>query len=158
MSERRTLLDEIQQRRPFRSASQEATLGLLRTSDVLRRFLAKVLEPAGITQQQYNVLRILRGAGEEGLPTLSIADRMVEQTPGITRLIDRLERKGWVERRRTAEDRRRVVCTLTASGLELLNQLDDPMNEADDSCLAMLTQEQQHQLIDLLDQIRAGHR
>ena len=83
---------EIRQNRPFRSRSQEASLGLFRTADLLRRRFHAVLEPKGITQQQYNVLRILRGAGDGGLPTLTIAERMVERTPGITRLLDRLER------------------------------------------------------------------
>src|SRR5688572_9880482 len=89
---------EIKQARPFRSMAEEAALAVLRTADVLRRRLSEAMEPVGITMQQYNVLRILRGAGEGGLPTLEIADRMLERQPGITRLLDRLERKGWIER------------------------------------------------------------
>ena len=100
-----TLQHEIQQSHPFRSHSQEAVLGILRTADLLRRVISQIVEPWGITQQQYNVMRILRGAGDEGLPTLTIAQRMVERTPGITRLIDRLESKGWVERTRCPNDR-----------------------------------------------------
>ena len=90
-----------------------------------------MIEPYGITPQQYNVLRILRGAGAEGLPTLSIGERMIEQTPGVTRLVDRLERKGLVERTPCAKDRRRVFCRMTAKGLELLKELDDPVNRWD---------------------------
>ena len=112
--------EEIQQSKPFRSRSQEAYLALLRTADDSKRYMTRVLEPAGVTIQQYNVLRILRGAGKEGLPTLVVADRMLERTPGVTRLIDRMERKGWVERSRCTEDRRRVWCKITGSGLELL--------------------------------------
>ncbi len=147
---------EIQQNRPFSSKSQEASLGLLRTTDQLRRRFVAVLEPAGVTFQQYNVLRILRGAGDEGLPTLAIAERMIERTPGITRLLDRLEDKGWVERERSAEDRRRVDCRVTAAGLELLADLDGPMDQADDEALAFLSEDEQSQLIGLLDRIRRG--
>ena len=158
MSPPTTLREEIQQRRPFRSAKQEATLGLLRTADVVRRHFSQVLEPAGITQQQYNVLRILRGAGVDGLPTLSIIDRLLERTPGITRLIDRLEKKGWVERRRDTTDRRQVVCTINAAGLKLLDELDPVMDRADDECMATLEIGEQRMLIELLDKVRSSYR
>src|SRR3954449_5749780 len=107
----------------FRSREQQATLGLLRTSDALKRSLAQVIEPHGITPQQYNVLRILRGAGPDGLPTLTIGERMIEQTPGVTRLVDRLERKGLVTRAPCPTDRRRVFCRITPKGLDLLTEL-----------------------------------
>src|SRR5947209_9299865 len=103
----------------FRSREQEATLGLLRTADAMKRSLAQVIEPHGITPQQYNVLRILRGAGPDGLPTLSIGGRMIEQTPGVTRLVDRLVRKDLVARNPCAKDRRRVFCRITPKGLDL---------------------------------------
>lgn len=131
-------------------------LGLLRTSDMVRRRIQEIVEPAGITLQQYNVLRILRGAGEKGLPTLAIARRMLEQTPGITRLIDRLEAKGWVRRERQRDDRRLVLCRIAASGLELLASLDAPVQQADSSLLEMLAEEERRQLILLLDRIREG--
>ena len=148
---------EIQQRQPFRSRAHEAVVGLLRTTDVLRRQFEKFVAPYGITLQQYNVLRILRGAGEEGLPTLSIAERMIEETPGITRLLDRLEAKGLVWRKRCPEDRRQVLCYLTPAGLDLVNRLDEPVHEADQTVLANLSPEQQETLCRLLDAIRAGH-
>ncbi len=151
-----TLQQEIQQSRPFRSRSQEATLGILHTADLLRRVITKVIEPWGITHQQYNVLRILRGAGPEGLPTLTIAQRMVERTPGITRLLDRLEAKHWVERSRRTDDRRQVMCQLSEAGLELVNELDGPINQFDDACLATLETVEQEQLIGLLDRAREG--
>ena len=88
-----TIARELKQKKPFPSKAEEAAVTLMRTADVLRRFIGTVIEPHGITSQQYNVLRILRGAGERGLPTLEIAERMIESTPGITRLIDRLETK-----------------------------------------------------------------
>jgi len=155
MSRRGTLKTEISQKRPFRSASQEAVLGLLRTTDLIRRHFAKVLGPKGITQQQYNVLRILRGAGGEGLPTLTIAERMVERTPGITRLIDRLVTKDLVSRGRAEGDRRCVVCQISRQGLDLLANLEAPMGQADDEILSMLSHTEQETLIDLLDRIRS---
>lgn len=157
MRERTSVLQrEIKQTRPFRSTSQEALLGLMRTTDLLQRRLAKVLAPAGITQQQYNVLRILRGAGPDGLPTLAIADRMIERTPGVTRLIDRLVAKGWVGRQRASDDRRRVDCRITQEGLALLDSLEDPMNRFDDELLGMLHIEEQLLLVRLLDRVREG--
>jgi DNA-binding MarR family transcriptional regulator len=148
---------EIRQRRPFSSPGQEAALGLLRTADVLRRFVARVLEPYDVTPQQYNVLRILRGAGTDGLPTLTIGERMLEDSPGVTRLIDRLAAKGLVDRARSTEDRRQVLCRITSAGLDLLARMDEPMTGSDEHALKMLTVDEQKQLIRLLDRIRAGH-
>lgn len=149
---------EIQQQKPFRSPSQEAVVALLRTADVVRRFIARVLDPFEVTPQQYNVLRILRGAGETGIPTLAIADRMIEETPGITRLLDRLEAKGLVRRERCPEDRRQVLCYSTPAGLDLLTRIDGLMDEADEAALGALTPEEIAQLLRLLDAVRAGHR
>lgn len=151
------LQQEIRQTRPFRSRHQEAVLALLRTTDVVRRHLARIVEPHGITLQQYNVLRILRGAGEEGIPTLAIGERMIEQTPGITRLLDRLEAKGLVCRKRCTEDRRQVLCWLTGPGRALLASLDGTMDALDDGALGMLAPAEVDALIRLLDQVRAGH-
>lgn len=152
------LAKEIRQRRPFRSLGQEAVLGLMRTTDLVRRGIARVLEPFDVTPQQYNVLRILRGAGEEGLPTLEIGDRMVEQAPGITRLLDRLEAKGLVTRKRCPEDRRQVLCWLTPAGRELVERLDEPVDQADATALDMLTDEEKRELIRLLDRVRTSLR
>ncbi|HET9227203.1 MAG TPA: MarR family transcriptional regulator [Thermoanaerobaculia bacterium] len=158
MSERESAIQrEIRQTRPFRSLSQEGVVALLRTADVVRRYIARVLEPYGITPQQYNVLRILRGAGAEGLPTLTIAERMIEEAPGITRLLDRLEAKGMVRRQRCPEDRRQVLCFAQPSGLDLLNRIDGAMDEADDAVLGQLSDEDKTQLIRLLDAVRASH-
>ncbi len=98
MTRKSRLQAEIRQTRPFASASEEASLALLRTSDRLARRIAAMVEPREITAQQYNVLRILRGSHPGRLPTLEIAERMIEQAPGITRLLDRLEAKGLVVR------------------------------------------------------------
>jgi MarR family transcriptional regulator, organic hydroperoxide resistance regulator len=149
---------EIRQGKPFRSRGQEVVVALLRTADLVRRVVARTLEPYDITPQQYNVLRILRGAGEQGLPTLEIAERMIEQAPGITRLLDRLEAKGLVRRERCREDRRQVLCWLTAPGLELVERLDAPVDSADVEAVASLSPEDQERLLRLLDAVRAGHR
>jgi DNA-binding MarR family transcriptional regulator len=141
----------------FRSREQQATLGLLRTADAMKRSLAQVIDPHGITSQQYNVLRILRGAGPEGLPTLTIGERMIEQTPGVTRLVDRLERKGLVERNPCPNDRRRVFCRITSKGLELLTDLDEPVNRWDTQALSVLQPSDLDSLITLLDRVRASN-
>ncbi len=148
---------EIHQRRPFRSPAHEAVVGLLRTSDLLRRSVAAVVETQGITTQQFNVLRILRGAGAEGLPTLVVAERMVEQTPGVTRLLDRLEAKGLVRRERCSKDRRQHLCWITQEGRTLLERLDGPVLAASERSLARLSEAQRITLIRLLDAIRQAH-
>jgi DNA-binding MarR family transcriptional regulator len=148
---------EIKQSKPFASVGEEAVVGLMRTADVVRRHLAGVIEPEDITAQQYNVLRILRGAGERGLPTLEIADRMIEQAPGITRMIDRLIAKQLVIRERCAEDRRVVYCAITEEGRRMLARLDDRVQQADRAALGALTDEDLRKLITLLDAVRAKH-
>jgi DNA-binding MarR family transcriptional regulator len=150
----KNIVQELKQTKPFPSKAQEVAVALLRTADVLRRLVGAVVEPMGITVQQYNVLRILRGAGEKGLPTLDIAERMIETTPGITRLIDRLETKELVSRERCPTDRRQVFCRITKSGLTLLDQLDTPMIEAANSALGHLKKHELASLIDLLDRTR----
>jgi len=147
--------DEIRQRVPFRSREQEALLALLRTADLLRRRLTQIVEPGGLTPQQYNVLRILRGAGPQGLPTLEIAERMVEHAPGITRLLERLERKGLVRRRRCPQDARRVLCFSSPAGLALLARLDTAMAAADGEPFRGFSSQETRTLLDLLDRVRA---
>jgi len=150
-----SLAREIRQRRPFRSRRHEAALGLLKTADLLRTRASKVIAPFGVTDQQYNVLRILRGAGRDGLPTLEISERMIERAPGITRLVDRLEKKALVSRRRCARDRRRVYCVLAPAGARLLARMDAPVERMDDLLRALGTADLET-LIRLLDAIRAG--
>lgn len=147
---------ELKQNRPFAAPTQEAAVSLIRTADLMRRSIAAVVEPHGLTPQQYNVLRILRGAGDNGLPTLEIAERMIEQTPGITRLIDRLELKQLVSRERSVTDRRQVFCRITRAGLALLTRLDEPIVEAEQEALGVLSERQLGQLLSLLDRARNG--
>src|ERR1700716_783404 len=115
---------EIRQRRPFPSLAQEAVVALMRTTDLVRRQVTALVAPYGITPQQFNVLRILRGAGADGLPTLEVADRMIEQTPGVTRLLDRMEVKELVRRQRCPKDRRQHLCWITPRGLAVLEKID----------------------------------
>ena len=155
---RRSVAEEINQRTPFASAGQEAMVGLLRTADVIRWTLGQGMAPAGLTLQQYNVLRILRGAGSEGLPTLEIGTRMVERQPGVTRLVDRLIRKGFVERSRSEADRRVVLCAITPDGLALLAELDQVVEAADKAVKNALGEGRLDQLIESLDLLRAELR
>ena len=104
---------ETKQKHLVHSRQQDAIVSILRTANYLDRFCAPMFDQHGITSQQFNVLRILRGAGLGGLPTLDIAERMIEQAPGITRLLDRLEGKKLVRRERPADNRRQVLCYIT---------------------------------------------
>jgi DNA-binding MarR family transcriptional regulator len=148
------LRDEIRQSKPFESPAQEAILALYRTSDMLRRRFSQLVEPHGISLQQYNVLRILRGAGKTGTPTLDIADRMIERTPGVTRLLDKLEVKRLVRRERCPEDRRQVLCWITEPGMRLLAELDQPLAAAGVSSMAPLSTSEVRVLITTLEKIR----
>lgn len=143
----------ISQTRPFSSPGHEAAVGLILVADRLKRRLGRVTEPHGITGQQYNVLRILRGAGKEGLPTLTIAERMIDQTPGITRLLDRLERKHLVRRERCETDRRQVLCWITPAGLKLLDAVDEPVRLAEAEAVGALRTTEHKELVRLLSRL-----
>ena len=148
---------EIRQSRPFRSAAQEATIALLRTASVVSRAIARVLEPSGLSLAQYNALRIVRGAGKAGLPTLAVRERMIEEGTTITRILDKLEAAGLIRRERGEPDRRLVLCYATDKGLRLLAELDPLVNAADEAAMAGLRGDRIDTLIDLLDEIRATH-
>ena len=149
------LQSELRQTRPFKSRVEEAMVGLFRTADVVRRELSAVLDERGITLQQYNVLRILRGAGASGIPTLDIAQRMVEQAPGVTRLLDRLEAKALVRRERCREDRRQVLCWIRPAGAALLDSLEAPMKSAAHRRLAPLGADGLESMITLMEAVRS---
>lgn len=146
---------ELKQGKAFESAAVEAAVAVLRTADLLGRYYAAALAPFGLTLAQFNVLRILRGAGADGLPTLEVASRLIERAPGITRMMNRLEKKGWVQRTRPVRDRREVRCRLTAAGAAVLNRVDGPIVAADERALASLSRVRQRQLATLLGRIRA---
>lgn len=149
-----TIRKEIKQSRPFRSRSQEAVIALLRTTDQIKRHLARTVESEGITLQQYNVLRILRGAHPDPLLTLEIADRMIEHAPGITRLLDRLEARQMIRRERCSNDRRRVHCWITDQATAILDALEEPVDRADD-LISGLGKKKLQALISLLEEVRA---
>jgi len=150
-----SLRREIRQSKPFRSRQQEAVLGLARTAALLKRQGARVVESYGVSPEQYNVLRILRGANPERLPTLDIVERMIEPSPAITRLLDKLESKKLVHRVRCPKDRRQVLCSITGDGLDLLAKLDEPMHRVAKESMK-LGREDLDTLVRLLDQVRAA--
>jgi DNA-binding MarR family transcriptional regulator len=149
------LRDEIQQRRPFQNLEEEALLNVLRTADVLTQRIAAVLKPFQLSPSQYNVLRILRGAGEAGLACRDIAQRMITHDPDITRLLDRLEARGLISRAREAKDRRVVRGYLTAEGQRLLTELDGALDELNRRQLQPLGESRLRRLIEALELIRA---
>lgn len=144
------LRQEIRQGRPFSSLEQEAQLNLERTAAVLGHALAEGLKRHGITPTQYNVLRILRGAGPEGLCRNEVRDRMIAQVPDVTRLLDRLEESGLVDRERSTSDRRQVATRVTAKGLALLAELDEPVLAMHARLLGHMSGSQLKTLIELL--------
>jgi DNA-binding MarR family transcriptional regulator len=144
------LRSEIKQTRPFTSPEQEALLSLERTAATLLHGIAETFKPFDITSTQYNVLRILRGAGADGLCRNEIRERLVAQVPDVTRLLDRLEDAGLVERERSESDRRLVNTRITRSGLDLLDKLDEPIAAAHKRQLGHMTRAQLRTLIDLL--------
>jgi len=148
---------EIRQSRPFRSTAQEATIALLRTASIVSRALARVVEPSGLSLAQYNALRIIRGAGSGGIPTLSIRERMIEEGTTITRLLDKLEGAGFIRRERSLPDRRQVMCFVTDAGRKLLETLDPKVDAADEAAMEALSEAQTTRLIELLDAVRAAN-
>ena len=145
---------EAKQKHLVHSRLQDAVASILRTADYFGRFCSPVFDQHGITSQQYNVLRILRGAGLGGLPTLDIAERMIEQAPGITRLLDRLEGKKLVRRERPSDNRRQVICYITKPGLDLLQELDTPVGNKVKQALHRLDESEIEELIRLLELAR----
>lgn len=115
---------ELKQSKPFCTAAEEAFVAVIKTADLLVSTLDRRLVGLGLSHQQYNVLRIVRGAGSAGIPTLAIAERLIESAPGMTRLLDRLEEKGTVRRERCKRDRRQVLCYISDEGARLLAELE----------------------------------
>lgn len=149
-----TLREELKQNKPFTSLEQEALLSVVRTSaDLMDRF-ELFLRPYAITGTQYNVLRILRGAEPEGLCRNELRDRMLTRMPDVTRLLDRMEEAGLVERTRDTEDRRMVTSRITRKALQLLTTLDPLVAENEKHFFSGISRDQIQTLIDVLDAIR----
>ena len=148
---------EIHQKRPFGSLEEEAFLNLQRTAGILFQELARFLKPYRLTPTQYNALRILRGSHPESLACREVGRRMVTPVPDVTRLLDRLERQGAVERVRDPEDRRVVRVRVSYRGLEMLEELDGPLDSWVRKRLSVLGEEELRLLVDSLGKLRVRH-
>ena len=149
------LKDEIKKINAFEHPEEEAYLNLLRTTSVLFADFERLFKAHGISEPQYNVLRILRGAGGEGLPSLEIGSRMITRVPDVTRLVDRLEARGFVRRQRTERDRRVVLVSITAKGLKVLAELDEPVMCTLREQFRHMSREEMNDISRLLAKLRA---
>jgi DNA-binding MarR family transcriptional regulator len=147
---------DLRKKRGFDSPQQAAVVGLLRTNDLFQYRFGQLFREFGLTQPQYNALRILRGEGAP-LPCLEIAARMIAIVPAITSLIDKLEKRKLVERTRCTEDRRVWYVSLTAAGSKLLKEMDGPVMEMHGKLCRGLTAAECKQLTELLEKARAPH-
>jgi|SRR5215469_4077364 len=150
------LQEEIKQTRPFATIEEEALLNIRRTSDRLQYHSQQLFKPHGITPTQYNVLRILRGAGDGGLRCSDIGDRLVSSDPDITRLLGRLQKQKLIKRKRDPKDRRVIYATITAEGLRLLKETDPLLNENIKQLLRHMNKEKLTTLVSLLEEVRQG--
>lgn len=155
MAERTGLQSELKKRGPFASLEQEAMLNLLRASDQFQNRFGRLFREYGLTSSQYNILRILRGEGKP-MPSLEIADRMIQVVPAITGLIDRLQEAGMVTRRRCETDRRVVYVDLTDKARSLLAELDEPVLELHRNLLGHLSRTELKELVQLLEKARVA--
>jgi len=149
-----SLATTLKQNRPFVSLEQEVYLSILRTASELSYAVDQFFRPFGITPSQYNVLRILRGAGIDGLCRNEISERMVTATPDMTRLLDRMEKAGWVTRERAEGDRRQVSTHISKSGMELLARLENPTGDFVTSLFAGAAISELKTVLKVNDQIR----
>jgi DNA-binding MarR family transcriptional regulator len=148
------ILEELQQTRPFLYIEEEAFLNVQRTADVLMQQLVSVLKSYGLSPTQYNVLRILRGAGAAGMTCKDVGSRMITPDPDITRLLDRLEKRDLLTRNRAREDRRFVTIQITPQGMEILSQLDGPIRQMQLEIFRNLGEDRVRQMVDMLETVR----
>ncbi len=153
-----TLQDEIKQGRPFASTKHELWLNLSRTTALLGHELEQKLRGYGLSPTQYNVLRILRGAIPNGLCQYEIRDRLVAQVPDVPRILERMEKAGWILRTRGEQDRRMVVASVSEDGLKLLGELDGPMEGWMSGLFEGLTEGEVRRLNELLVEARRPDR
>jgi DNA-binding MarR family transcriptional regulator len=130
-----------------------AFIGLQKTADALGQQAEQLLKVNGLTGAQYNVLRILRGAEPDGLACSDVADRMISHDPDMTRLLDRMEKRGLITRQRQKDDRRVVKTRITSAGLDLLRRLDQPVRELHTRQFRHISAARLKALVALLDQI-----
>ena len=150
----KTLREELRQGKPFRTLREEAALNIARTDARIHDGVERLLAPYGLSATQYNVLRILRGAGMAGLCRNEVRDRLLTRMPDVTRLLDRMEAAGLIERVRDTGDRRMVNTTLTAQGKSLVDSLDNAIDQEHLRQLGHLSNDQLQTLIDLLSLVR----
>jgi len=153
-TQKSSLATALKQNKPFVSLEQEVYLSILRTASELSHAVDQFFRPFDITPSQYNVLRILQGAGTDGLCRNEISERMVTATPDMTRLLDRMEKAGWVTRERAEEDRRQVSTHITKSGMELLARLEKPTGDFVMSLFTGATTRDLKTVLKVNDQIR----
>lgn len=148
------LRTEIKQTRPFGSLQEEAYLSVIRTAAMLSHSFNDALKDRGITGTQYNALRVLRGAGPSGLCRNEVRDRLVARVPDATRLLDRLERMGLIERERGGDDRRVVTTRITPAGIRLLADLDEPTLALHQQQFADTDEAELRTLVAVLERVR----
>ena len=149
------LQHELKKKRPFASLDQEVLLNILRTNDQLQIRLERLFRQFGLTTSQYNVLRILRGEGSS-LPITEIGARTITVVPGMTGLIDRLERAGMVRRDRSAEDRRVIYVEITPKALDVLAKLDKPLMELHAQMVGGLNDTEKRDIVRLMEKLRSS--
>lgn len=148
------LQTELKQSKPFASREEEVYLNIQRTAEALLWKATEHLKPFELTPTQYNVLRILRGAGQEGLICREIGERMVSRDPDVTKMLDRLETRGLTVRERDRKDRRVIITRITDEGLKLLRELDRPVVENTREMLGHLGTKRLETLNELLEEAR----
>lgn len=145
---------ELKQNKPFESLKVEAVLSIARTAAIFEHQSAQALKPFNLSLSQYNVLRILRGAGAEGLCRNEVGKRLVTEVPDVTRLLDRMEVAGLISRQRGSEDRRYVTTRITKKGLDLVGSIDKPIRELHQAQLGHVSKKTLRSLIDALAEVR----
>ncbi len=153
---KRRLQEELRQSRPFPTLEEEVVVELQRTAQLAARRIALALKPWGISESQFNVLRILRGCAPDGLPSTRIGERMVRDDPDLTRLVDQLEKRGLVEKSRDTRDRRVVNSRITDEGLRLVEEASKELRAALVVTLGHMSAKKLESLADLLELARAS--
>ena len=150
----KTLRDDLKMTRPFHSVEEEAILSIARTAAILEHSGAAALKPFNLTITQYNVLRILRGAGQDGLCRNEVGERLVTKVPDVTRLLDRMEAAGLIVRERSSTDRRLVATRVTDKGLKLLEKIDRELPAMHARQVGHVGQKRLRELINILEDVR----
>jgi DNA-binding MarR family transcriptional regulator len=153
----KTLRDELKMAKPFKSLEEEAILSIARTAALIEHAGAEAFKPYGLTITQYNVLRILRGAGDEGLCRNEVGERLVTKVPDVTRLLDRMEAAGLIVRERGGQDRRFVATRITDKALKLLEKIDRELPAMHARQLGRVSQKRLRELISILEEVRSSH-